>query len=135
VIALLAAAALAAVPQSGPTAQQMGRASVYAGMCSTLGWVSSQEQVVAQAQAYLDSHPEQTDAEVQVLMNEGIEQARTEIDGMLAAYRASHDGNAMKATLRRECDGIVRDLPAFLSRSAETDTQFEARMAEVLGGN
>ncbi|WP_420470478.1 hypothetical protein [Brevundimonas sp. FT23042] len=132
-IALLATVALVAAPQSGPTARQMGHASVYAGLCSSLGWVSSQDQIVAQAQIYLDGHPEQTDAQVEVLISGGVEAANAEIEGMLAAFRASRDAAALKTSLREACNATARDLPSFLARAADTDAQFEVRIAKLLG--
>ena len=52
-IALFAAAVLAVSPAqavSELTPAQLGQASVYAGMCSTIGWQSSRERAVALAE-------------------------------------------------------------------------------------
>jgi len=134
VIALLTAAVLGFAPQADYSASDMGRASIYAGMCSTIGWVSSQEQVVAQAEGYMAAHPNQAETEVQAQMMTGIDAAKAEIDAAITAYRSNRDGAAFKAFLRGKCDGVARDMPAFLARGADTDQQFDAKMAEVLGG-
>lgn len=134
-IALFAAALIAApAPQADYTPAQMGHASIYAGMCSTIGWVSSQEQVVAQAEAYLTHHPDKSETEVQAEMMTGINAAKAEIDAAVAAYRSNRDGVVFKAFLTGKCNGVARDMPAFLSRAADTDQRFEAKMTELLPG-
>ena len=135
-IALLAAATLIAAPapQDTITPADMGRASTYAGMCSTLGWVSSREQVIAAAESYLTRNPGRSDAEVEAAMLPGTEAAKAEIQAAIAAYQSSRDGMTFKTFLRTQCDGVVRDMPGFLGRATDTDQRFEARMAEVLAG-
>ncbi|RZJ45838.1 MAG: hypothetical protein EON87_06525 [Brevundimonas sp.] len=134
-IALLAAAAVAVTPaaQTDYTAEDMGRASIFAGMCSTIGWVSSRDQVLGQAQAYATRHPDQSDQQIAAAMTVGTDAAKAEIEAAIAAFRADRDGAPLKAYLRRMCDQVATDMPAFLSRQADTDQRFEARMTEVLG--
>jgi hypothetical protein len=138
VIVLLFSAALAAAPAqtqtgAGLTPREMGRASVIAGMCSTIGWESSRERAMALGQAYVVENgldDAATAAEVEV----GVQEAAAEVEAVVQALDQTGDVEAFKTALRTRCDETARRLPALMNRTEQTDAVFDARIIELLTG-
>lgn len=138
-IALLAALTLYAPGQSvgDLTPTELGRASVFAGMCSTLGWESSRERAMALAETYV-AETGTDDAATAAAIDAAVQQATAEVRSSLEAVQRGGDFTAFKAGMRQRCDETARRLPALMNATAETDGVFEARMAELqssLAGN
>lgn len=127
--------AVGALLAAEPTAHDLGRSSVYAGFCSQIGWETSQAQVVAAGNAYAARHPDRSEADLSVEINEGIEAAQTEIAALIETFRAGGDISVLRREIETRCDAVVRDVPEFLSRSASTAATFDAAMAGIAAKN
>ena len=135
-IALLAAVALQAGPVqavSELTPAEIGRASVFAGMCSTFGWESSRERAVALAETYV-AETGVDDAGTAAAITVGVQQTTDEIRGLMEAMRGGGDFAAFRSGMRQRCEDTARRLPALMNATPETDAVFEARMAELQAG-
>ena len=135
-IALFAALALTAAPVqavSELTPAELGRASVFAGMCSTIGWESSRERAVALAETYV-AETGVDDAATAAAIDVGVQEATAEIRGAIQSLQQGGDFAAFKSGMRRRCDETARRLPALMNATPETDALFEAKMAELQAG-
>ena len=113
------------------TPAQLGQASVYAGMCSTIGWESSRERAVALAETYVAEtgvDDEITAAAIDV----GVEEATAEIRRLVKALGETRDLETFKTGVRGLCEQTARRLPALMNATSETDTVFETAMAALL---
>ena len=126
------AAVLVAFAPGDPTPFEMGRASVFAGMCMMIGWETSQDRVVAFAQAYDARNPtDDMDARQAEIMR-GIEDARVGLEAVKADLAATGDVAAFRQALSSRCDGVVRDIPEILSRTDATQAAFDAAIAQIV---
>ena len=135
-IALLAAVALHAAPAqavSELTPAEIGRASVFAGMCSTLGWESSRERAMALAESYV-AGTWVDDPATAAAINEAVQQATAEVRGSIEALQAGGDFADFRTGMRQRCEDTARRLPALMNATPETDALFEAKMAELQAG-
>ena len=135
-IALVLAGVLAALspPQtSAPTPYEMGRAAFTAGMCASLGWDTSREQVVAFAEAYDLRFPTDDPSARQTEITRGITDARHEVEALTASWRETGDVATFKANLAQRCDALTRQIPELLARSPDTQTAFDAAIQQIVG--
>ena len=133
-IALLVAAALGVSPAqavSELTPAQLGRASVYAGMCSTIGWESSRELAVALAETYV-AETGADDAVTAAAIDVEVEEATAEIRGLVEVLGETGDLESFKTAVRGLCEQTARRLPALINATSETDARFDAAMAALL---
>jgi len=68
-------------------------------MCTTLGWDTTQERVVAYAEAYEARNPAAGTAEGQAEMARGIQDAQTDMQGLIAAFQATGDVAVFKQAI------------------------------------
>ncbi len=67
-------------------------------------------------------------------MARGIQDAQTDMQGLIAAFQATGDVAVFKQAISSRCDAVVRDVPGVLSRTATTQAVFDQRIAEIIGG-
>ena len=132
---MIGALATIALLAAEPTAHELGRSSVYAGFCSQIGWETNRDRVVAAGDAYAARHPDRAEADLAAEINEGIEQAQTEIAALIETFRAGGEVSVLRREIETRCDAVVRDVPEFLSRSASTAATFDAAMAGIAASN
>lgn len=141
-IGIVAAAALTAFTAPPPvpaevTARDIGRLSFYAGVCSSIGWESSQERAIAAAEAWEQAHPGTDETENVAQIELGVADARAEVAAQVATFRSDRNSTAFAEALKTRCDGAARDFPQLINRTAETEATFQAAIAQIardLGG-
>lgn len=129
-IGLLAAAALLAGAQADPSPAEMGRAAVYVGVCSSLGWDGSG--ATAYAREYDVRNPTDDMPARVAEMEAAVQDARAEFIALIADFRRTGDAAALRNVIVERCDALVRDIPGMLRRTGSTDDDFEAAFADLL---
>lgn len=127
-IALLAAAALIVVPPQ--SAEESGRSAFHAGMCSAFGWQIDESQADVMWADLTARFPDRSRAELEAGVARGVDEAQAEVEAIVDGVDDLTSFHAFATHIEKACQAVVRDYPALLQRTAETDARWARFLAD-----